>query len=110
MSATVDCGGGKTSTVGRELEMGARLGDEKSIALLNGPEPPPSVAYLLEWADALGQYRTMGQHGWHRVAPESVESWARQRDLTLLPHEVDALATLDALLLYPDTGDDDDEE
>jgi hypothetical protein len=87
--------------------VGARMGDPDAIARLAGPGLPDSVAYLLGWADTLAQWRTVGPHGaLEGVTPQLIESWARLYDIRPLPHEVDALITLDVLMRFPDAGED----
>lgn len=96
-------------TVRQELEVGARMGDPECLKRLTGPEPPDSVAYLLGWADTLAQWRRVGPHGaLEGFTPQLIESWARLYDISPLPHEVDALMTLDVLMRFPDAGEETD--
>lgn len=85
------------------------MGDPTAIALLDGPEPPDSVRYLLEWADRLASTRTVGPHGaLNGFTDEMIRAWAENMDLRPLPHEIDALLTLDLLMRFPDAGEEDE--
>lgn len=83
----------------RELENGARMGDATAIALLNGPEPPDSVMYLLDLADDF--VASIETFSW-----EALRGWRELKDVELLPHEVDAIRTLYVLIRYPDAGEE----
>lgn len=78
------------------------MGDPLAIRKLTGPEPPDAVAYLLEWTDELARTRTVGPHGVDGFSYPMIESWARLTDRSPLPHEVDALLTLDAVMRFPE--------
>jgi hypothetical protein len=93
--------------VRQELENGARMGDPASRALLEAEgEPPDSLRYLLDWADRLARARTVGPHGVNGFTDEMIRAWAANMDVHPLPHEVDALLTLDVVMRFPDAGPD----
>jgi hypothetical protein len=100
LDQVVDCGDGKKSTNRRELEMGAQMGDPESIEKLEGPEPPDSVRYLLDWADDLASGLPDG-FSWKEAT-----AWAEAKDLHPLPHEYDAVRTLIHLMRYPSAEED----
>jgi hypothetical protein len=76
------------------------MGDPMSIARLQGPEMPDSVAYLDRLAIDLASGLPDG-FKW-----EAVTAWAHAKDLQLLPHEYDALRDLVVLMRFPDAGED----
>jgi hypothetical protein len=62
---------------------------------LAGPEIPEPVAYLWEWFAELNAARRWSQVGPEPIGYAELAAWAALTDRHPLPHEVEALMTLD---------------
>ena len=69
---------------------------------LEGPEPPDAMLYLLEWAYALCGRSGTSMEGLAPLSYGSIEAWARLMDIHILPLEVTALISLDAVIRKPE--------
>ena len=70
-------------------------------AALDGPGPPEAIRYLLEWSDDLYGRSGVGMNGLAPLTWESLDAWARRKNVDVLPHECDALMALDSLRRHP---------
>lgn len=65
---------------------------------------PDEVLYVWVWFMDLMRFRTFNEVGPQAIQPSEIESWARQKDVRLAPHEFEALLALDFADRVP--GDD----
>src|SRR5262245_33766838 len=78
----------------------ARKGNAQAKAKLRWPRYPKSLEYLDALHMRLSAGRSEGQHGIAPLTWRDVESWARQTDERLRPHEVEALVAIDNAFRY----------
>lgn len=68
---------------------------KRSRAELDGPPIPPEGEYLWRWYCELERTRQMAAHAVQAMTYTEIAAWAALTDCWPLPHEVDALLTLD---------------
>lgn len=61
-------------------------------------EPPDELKHVWDWYKTLAQFRA---YKGGPIMPETIESWARQVRIELLPSEFDLLARIDRLAITP---------
>lgn len=84
------------------LEMLAARGNREAIASLDGPECPEGFQYLHRWALSLHGRSGVGPGGLTMLRPSELKAWADLMGLSPSPEEVEALFTLDAVMLHPE--------
>lgn len=75
--------------------------DADDAARLDGPPYPAALRYLDEWSQALFGRSGVGMHGMAPLSYSTIADWARLMDVTVQPHEVEALLILDAIRAHP---------
>lgn len=83
------------------------MAERARAELYGGPEIPEYVAYLYEWAVELHGRCGVSSSSILPLSHQEVRAWAELRDIAIVPHEVDALMRIDAVLRNPETGEDD---
>lgn len=91
-------------TVRAHLAGLVRMG-RRSPRILEEPDTPPEMDYLLSWYLELSRARTFGQFGPNPVTYHDIDAWARLTNRSLTPEEVNALLTLDGYALHPPEDD-----
>lgn len=84
------------------LEHAAARGVEAAQQALEGPELPEPLRYLYEWVMEVHGRSGVDMSGLSPLTYQTIAVWARLMDRRPRPHEVEALLTLDAVLLFPD--------
>ncbi len=92
---------GKGKSQRSHLEGLAVKGHAKAIEALQGPEYPPELHYLRMWAAELHGKSGVGMNGLNPLTYTTVADWSRLKGVKPEPHEVEALLTLDAVMLFP---------
>lgn len=87
----------------------ARRGSESAQEALEGPEPPETMLYLMEWAYALCGRSGASMEGLAPVSYGTIEAWSRLMGVTPDPLEVRALITLDSVIRHPERGEQEKE-
>lgn len=73
-----------------------RAGGQKPAEMFT-PDPPASLAYLLQWFQQLAASREMGMSAPSAMGWLQIQAWAQLMGHTLAPWQVEALCTLDSL-------------
>ena len=73
--------------------------------MLQGPELPDCVEYLLEWSLELFGRSGVGMAGVAPLSYGTIAQWAALTNRSVTPLEVDALIRIDAVMVHPDPKD-----
>lgn len=85
--------------------MAAEHGSANARALLyEGPECPRALRYLLEWASALHGRSGYTMSGSAPLTWATLDAWSRLTGNIPDQEDIDALFTLDAVMLRPAAG------
>lgn len=72
--------------------------------LLEGPECPEELEYLLRWARELARTRAVGMNGAEGITYPMIEAWARLTAREPSALEVEGLLLIDAAMRFPGDG------
>jgi hypothetical protein len=75
--------------------------------MLEAPDFPESLDYLLGYYDELAISRSAGMSGLDPIRYADIEAWQRLMDISLEPHEVVGLLQIDMATRFP--GDAEEE-
>jgi hypothetical protein len=91
----------KLGTVRAHLSKLAERGNARAIALLEVPEPPEDLLYLVRYADELARGRRVGMNGPESIGWTDMHAWAVMTGRQLEPEEVHAVMLIDDVRLHP---------
>ena len=90
------------SPVRASYEVSARKGSPAALEMLARADAcPESLTYLRSWAYTLHGRSGVGMQGYAPLTYGTIADWSRLMGIDPLPHEVDALMQLDAILCNP---------
>jgi hypothetical protein len=83
------------------LRMALLMGKSPVIEGLDPPPFPDCLTYLRDWLFELHGRSGLGMSGAAPLSYATIEYWAKLNDITVQPHEVQALLVLDSVYLNP---------
>ena len=88
------------------LERAAARGVDAARKALEGPEFPEPLRYLYGWLMEVHGRSGVDMSGLSPLTYATIADWAVLMHRRPRPHDVEALLTLDAVLRFPDAGEE----
>lgn len=77
--------------------------------MLEAPDFPECLDYLLGYYDELAISRSAGMSGLDPIRYADIEAWQSLMDISLEPHEVEGLLQIDMATRFPGKAEEDEE-